>query len=122
MTSHFFVSQECKEDCAADWDTVEEISSAVAKSKPIPQANTTTKISPEAKDFIMKTQAALSQAQKSATVSPDTMKMLFAAQASASKVATESKAKDPRLPAIEEALRMAIESAKECKDGECPFP
>mmetsp|Transcript_3179 Transcript_3179/g.11519 ORF Transcript_3179/g.11519 Transcript_3179/m.11519 type:complete len:182 (+) Transcript_3179:67-612(+) len=109
------LAEECEDDCAVAWDTVEELSAAADDKKPPPEP-TKTELKPEVKEFIQETRAALAEAQAAATISTDTLRMLDKAQAAIGNVPGDVKEVDPRLADLEKQIEVAIAAAKECTD------
>ena len=106
-------AQECVDDCAANWDVVEEISAAQAHAKKEPAA-VDAEISKEDLAFIKASQDAL-KAAKSGEMDKAVLESIETASKSLGKVQGKVK-ESARLKELSKSLEAALKAAKECTE------
>lgn len=106
-------AQECVDDCATNWDVVEEISAAVQHSKKAPVA-VEAEVSKEDLAFIKASQDAL-KAAKSGDMDKKVLASIESAAKSLGQV--QGKVKDSkRVQELSKSLEIALKAAKACTE------
>ena len=106
-------AQECVDDCAANWDVVEEISAASAHAKKEPAA-VDAEVSKEDLAFIKASQDAL-KAAKSGEMDKAVLDSIETAAKSLGKVQGKVK-ESARVKELSKSLEIALKAAKECTE------
>jgi thiamine biosynthesis lipoprotein ApbE len=106
-------AEECVEDCAANWDEVEEISAAQAHAKKEP-APVDAKISKNDLAFIKASQDALKEA-KSGAMDKTVLDSIETAAKSLGQVQGKVK-ESARMKELSKSLEIALKAARECTD------
>ena len=106
-------AQECVDDCAANWDVVEEISAASAHAKKEPAA-VDAEVSKEDLAFIKASQDAL-KAAKAGEMDKAVLDSIETAAKSLGKVQGKVK-ESARVKELSKSLEIALKAAKECTE------
>ena len=106
-------AQDCVEDCAANWDEVEEISQAKSHQKKEPK-EVDAKISKADLNFIKESQVQLQKAKKG-TMDKEVLNSIEGAAKSLKQVKGNLK-QSARLKELTKSLEKALKAARECKE------
>lgn len=110
-------AKECTDDCAVEWDAVEELAAAVGDSKDSPVTTEPAPLPDATVAAMAAVQKALTEAQSNVSKTQDATAALVAAKASLVEVKNTSPPTDTgRLAKLEAALERALEEAKACTE------
>merc|ERR1712060_345733 len=116
-------AENCVDDCAAEWDTVEELSAAAADARaPAKSGSPLTTLDPTitaaAKETIKTAAEAIKGAQLASSAAGEealaSAKKLKEAQDALKKTPKEATAADPRIEVLEGKITEALKEAEEC--------
>mmetsp|Transcript_7076 Transcript_7076/g.8148 ORF Transcript_7076/g.8148 Transcript_7076/m.8148 type:complete len:205 (-) Transcript_7076:398-1012(-) len=114
------VAKECTDDCAVEWDLVEELSAEAGHQSP-PEPTEPTPLAPEVVESMKATVAAIAEAQSKATATADATEYLKAAQVELGKVVNSSgNTPSEKVQRLEAALEEALKVANDCEEDCAP--